>query len=165
MHNRPPCFWVPGGTSVCAFAALFLTAIAVIGCSRQANDKWTRARPATYPVTGTVSLQGRPIEAAKVQFSTQSAGREYVAFGYTDSSGRFRLRTFRDGDGAVEGDHRVMVEKITWSESKPAETLGDVLPPPKEISHLAARYREAESSGLTATVTAKGPNDILLNLE
>jgi hypothetical protein len=112
-----------------------------------------------------VSLQGRPIEAAKVQFSTQSAGREYVAFGYTDSSGRFRLRTFRDGDGAVEGDHRVMVEKITWSESKPAETLGDVLPPPKEISHLAARYREAESSGLTATVTAKGPNDILLNLE
>jgi hypothetical protein len=165
MHNRPPCFWVPRGSLVGAFAPLFLTAIAAMGCSRQANDKWTRDRPATYPVTGTVNLQGRPIEAAKVQFSTQSAGREYVAFGYTDSSGRFRLRTFRDGDGAVEGDHRVTVEKITWSESKPAETPGGVVPPPKEISHLAARYREPESSGLTATVSAKGPNDIPLNLE
>jgi hypothetical protein len=58
-----------------------------------------------------------------------------------------------------------MVEKITRSESKPAETPGGLVPPPKEISHLAARYRAAESSGRTATVTAKGPNDILLNLK
>jgi hypothetical protein len=55
--------------------------------------------------------------------------------------------------------------RIARSIAPPQRFHGWVVQPPKEISHLAARYREPESSGLTATVSAKGPNDISLNLE
>jgi hypothetical protein len=68
-------------------------------------------------VTGVVTYQGKPVEAAKVVFRTRHAdtSREYAAFGYTDSSGRYSLQTYKPGDGAVAGSQQVTVEKLTWS--------------------------------------------------
>ena len=102
-------------------------------------------------------VDGRPVEGVKVQFErTADDGKLLVAFGYTDSSGRFRLRTFRDGDGAVAGDHVVLIEQITFEPiSKPANAE---LTPMREVSHLPERYRAAKSSGLTATVEPRGRN-------
>ena len=64
--------------------------------------------PKTYPVTGEVVfedgvvLQGGIVEftAIKEQISSQ---------GNIQPDGKFHLSTIRDGDGAVEGEHRAIV--------------------------------------------------------
>jgi len=136
------------------------------GCSRKRADRWTQARPPTYRVTGVVTYQGKPIEAAKVVFRTKLAdtNREYAAFGYTDSSGRYSLQTFDPGDGAVAGSHQVAVEKLTWVQPPPGSPDVDPLKP-ISTSHLPDRYGSAATSGFTAEVTAKGPNTFTFALE
>lgn len=147
-----------------------LVAIMLVGCascSSAREDKWTRARPKTHPVRGRVEMRGRPVEAAKVVFLTRlpETNRDYSAFGYTDSRGMFALQTFRDGDGAVAGKHRVTIEKLTYEPPPVPQNNADVLPPPVEKSHLPGRYRSPDTSGLTAEVTAQGPNDFVFALD
>jgi len=71
-----------------------------------------------------------------------------------------QLTTFDPGDGAVEGDHRVVLSKREWiskptrhdSPSEPAKALF-----PQE--RLPARYADPESTELTVTVPAQGVQD------
>lgn len=121
-------------------------------------------RPPTYAAGGTLLVDGKPMEGVKVQFElpTGQDGRPMVAFGYTDSRGRFRLQTFRDGDGAVEGQQGVMVERVT-TETLPKPPGAEVAPT-REVSHLPERYRYAKTSGLTATVSADGRNEFSFSI-
>jgi hypothetical protein len=117
-------------------------------------------------VTGVVTYQGKPAEAAKVVFRTRHAdtNREYAAFGYTDSSGRYSLQTYKPGDGAVAGSQQVAVEKLTWSQPTAASPGTDPLKP-VSTSHLPDRYASSAASGFTAEVTDKGPNTFTFALE
>lgn len=153
------------GWRAAACVGLIATAaFAAGGCSFRREDKWTRMRPPTFAAGGIVLVDGKPVEGVKVQFERPPGdeGRPRVAFGYTDSRGRFRLTTFRDGDGAVAGEQAVLFERIT------VETLpkppGAELAPTREISHLPERYRSAKTSGLTATVTAGGRNEFSFSI-
>jgi len=139
-------------------ALVVVAALVAGGCSATPEDKWLRARPKTYPTGGTVLVDGRPVKGLKVQFERSSGGdgKPAVAFGYTDARGGFRLRTFRDGDGAVAGDHAVTVEWVTF-EPLPTPAGGEVAPM-REVSHLPERYRAPRTSGLTATVVPGGGN-------
>lgn len=139
------------------FMVVACAVVAAGGCSSRTADKWIRARPETHPAGGTVLVDGRGVAGVKVQFEHQADdGRLRVAFGYTDSAGRFRLRTFHDGDGAVAGTHAVLIERVTFEPlPKPA---GAEMQPTREVSHLPERYRAANTSGLTATVEAGGRN-------
>jgi len=147
--------------------SLILVMVSVVagGCSRTQEDKWTRARPKTIRVTGQVKKNGSPVEEAKVVFHSNSPvnGIVYSAFGYTNARGRFSLQTFRDGDGAVAGEHRVTVEKTVWEQPAPAKEA-DIAPPPMETSFLPDAYRSTKTSGLTAEVTEKGPNEFVFEL-
>lgn len=137
------------------------------GCSYHYEDAWSRHWPARAPAGGTVTFEGRPVEGATVVFVTQSDGRFYHAVGTTESVGRFRLQTFRPQDGAVPGSHAVMIEKITYTD-KPGGGPAPARMPAAikdEKSHLPARYRSPKTSGLTADVTAKGPNEFTFVLE
>ena len=137
------------------------------GCARHHEDKWTRARPATYRVTGRVEMQGKPVDGAKVVFHTAAPvnGKDYSAFGYTDGSGAFTLQTFRDRDGAVAGEHWVTVEKITYSDPPAPRNEGDAVPPPVENSHLPDRYRSPKTSGLGAEVDSAGRNTFVFTID
>ncbi len=66
--------------------------------------------PETIPVTGTVTLNGRPVGGAAIVFTPEEGEQ---ATGTTDASGRFELSTFQLGDGALPGKHRVTVAKTT----------------------------------------------------
>lgn len=133
------------------------------GCSRYHEDEWSRGWPARVPAAGMVTCDGRPVEAANVVFATDRGGRSYNAIGVTDSAGRFRLRTFRPGDGAVPGMHRVQIEKLTFSEP-PADLAPEASYKPVETSHLPKKYRSTKTSGLTAEVTEAGPNEFVFEL-
>lgn len=74
-------------------------ALAASGCGRRL--------PPTAPVSGTITIQGRAVAGAAVSFVNDSAPR--FAIGRTDAEGRYTLTTFTPGDGAVLGEHRVVV--------------------------------------------------------
>jgi len=63
--------------------------------------------PPTAAVSGTLTLAGKPLAGAAVSFVNDAAPR--FAIGTTDASGRYTLTTFAAGDGAVLGEHRVVV--------------------------------------------------------
>ena len=71
------------------------------------------SRPTTMPVEGVVTLDGEPVEGASVMFAPEDGGRP--ALGVTDKGGKFALKTFEPGDGALPGKHQVTVRKVEMS--------------------------------------------------
>jgi len=76
-------------------------------------------------VTGTVTLDGQALDGAQVVFSPDGAGGQ-VATAVTDSSGKFRMGTFKLGDGVRPGKYRVTVTK-TAEALTPTPYFGDVM--------------------------------------
>lgn len=149
------------------------------GCSRYVEDKWSRARPATHRAGGGLQYQGQPVQGATVTFVArdESRGKEFTAVGFTDARGRFELKTFRPGDGAIAGSHRVMIEKhalVTGQSEneKPPASREEYAAQqaaaggrPRIVRELPAKYGSFDTSGLTAEVTEKGPNEFVFQLE
>ena len=75
----------------CLLALVFVIGPAFGGCSG------TR-RPPTYPVTGTVIMQGKPVAGAAITFVPTGEGE--AASAITDSAGKYALSTWAAGDGA-----------------------------------------------------------------
>ena len=87
-------------------------AVLVTACSRG-------TRPELAPVEGTVTLNGIPLEGARVAFRPTSRGRGSI--GRTNSQGRYELTYIRDIMGAKVGGHKVMI--TTWTEANPVERV------------------------------------------
>ena len=68
-------------------------------------------RRTPVPVSGTVTLDGKPVEGATVSFHLLGDDMEgHPATGQTDKTGTFRL-TIGNEDGARPGEYRVVVTK------------------------------------------------------
>jgi hypothetical protein len=87
-------------------------------------------------VTGKVTLDGKPLEGAAVEFQPTAQGGS-PSYGVTDAGGAFKLMFTIDKEGAMLGDHTVRISKTEGA--KATETL-------------PAKYNM--KSTLTATVTA-----------
>lgn len=115
------------------FTVLCLIAT-LVGCGE--------GRPHRVPVSGRVTIDGKPLTHGIVRFVPQN---DRPSGGVLDSEGRFTLTCFDPGDGAVLGLHRVAVAgderlnatRVRWHA------------PPKYASHI--------QSGLTQEIT--GPTD------
>lgn len=127
------------------------------GCSRKL-DKWEMQRPPTYEVNGVVLWDGKPEPQCLVAFESKS--HSLIAVGMTDADGRFTLKTFKPGDGAVAGENAVRLEKTVKVED------GDVSQsrPPAWFVVTPKKYASAASSGLTATVKSEGENAVTLEI-
>lgn len=122
-------------SSINRFIALTLTLL-VVGC----DD----GRPERVPVSGQVLIDGQPLAAGLIRVTPVDAR---PATSYLDKDGRFQLTTFHQGDGCVEGVHKVVVlgnrrqgDRVEWLAPK--------------------KYWSPASSGLTATID--GPTDSLV---
>lgn len=131
--------------------------------------------PATVPVTGTVTLDGNPIEGASVNFL--SVEGNITASGVTDASGKFTVKTIVGDqmvDGAVVGKHQVAVVK-TESDgiavTDPKEMMAKMASNPaitsdyKPKAIIPTQYNNPTMSQLTADVTEAGPNDFTFPLK
>jgi hypothetical protein len=94
---------------------LFLTLIAIAllagGCSRR-----DPSRKPTYPLTGTVLVDGIPAEGVLVKITDIGvADLENPTFStaFTDAQGQFQLSTYDAGDGVPEGEYSVT---FMWGE-------------------------------------------------
>jgi hypothetical protein len=91
------------GGKLLAVAQLFAASCLLLaGCSGS-------GRPATAPVRGQVTYQGKPVAGATVVFLCPGAPR--LAVGKTDDEGNYRLTTYEPDDGATIGTHVVTVKK------------------------------------------------------
>ena len=151
---------------VCIAGLLFL--FTVVGCGGPKG-------PAVTVVSGTVMLDGEPLDGASVVFHpTSSSG--LAGSGKTSADGTFGLSTFRatPGAGVVPGEYVVTIRKEEWPEFKePEDDDPDYERKMAQVEKEMERatptyvtpqaYGDEETSGLTATVST-GENKIVFEL-
>ena len=128
-----------------SFAAM-LAAVAASGCHSD-----------TYPVSGTVTFEDQsPVKDARVVFRSTFNGEFISAFATTDENGEYALTTWQTDDGAVAGEHVVVVTKpqqVIETEEGKAELL------PPEIDE---KYADYKTTPLKFTVKE---DDNVINIE
>ncbi len=110
-----------------------------------------KSGPPTEPVSGTVTLDGKPLAQASVVFAPAGTGQPAV--GVTDEAGKYTLTTTNPKDGAVVGSYKITVIKA--SASGPVANLDLSKLSPAEADK-AARKAFNESGGAKKAVFKKG---------
>ena len=82
---------------VSLYVRMRLIAVAMIGLS---NFGCGGDTPPLGQVTGTVTLDGKPVDGATIQFEPTTSGLP-TAFGRTDSQGKYELWYSRGNKGAL----------------------------------------------------------------
>lgn len=141
--------------------ALICSAILLAGCGGPQN-------PATYPVTGKVTLKGKPVAGASVVFVPQNA-TEPGATATSQDDGTYSLTTYVNGDGARPGSYNVRVAKYEMIAEPPGTTDELATLDEEEESYdptaeariaeakneLPSKYQDELKSGLAHTVVDK----------
>jgi hypothetical protein len=159
-----------------SLALLAVACVAMAGCSGGSDV-------GTVPVSGTVTVDGNPIEGATVSFVPQGEeGRS--ASGLTDAEGKFSLTTVQSGDGAVPGQYKVAISKITGSAGSTSTAAGGGTPsqeemqkameasmkqamssrPPEVKEEIPPKYTNPDTSGLDREVVSSGDNNFAFEL-
>jgi len=113
-------------------------------------------QPRTAVVRGKVTYQGKPVPGGTILFTPTSGP---PATGGIQPDGSYTLTTFRKGDGAVPGSHKVVIVAVDDTSNILPEARNP-LPPPI----IPAKYSSAATSDLKAEVQDK-ENTIDFNLE
>jgi hypothetical protein len=117
-----------------------ITGCGLPGCGPQ--------RPTLVPVSGQVTIDGKPLARGFVRF-IPTEGRP--AGGKIESDGKFILSTYKEGDGASLGSHRVQVTSVEPVDERAVRWL------------VPKKYADAQSSGLSATID-KQTDDLQIEL-
>jgi hypothetical protein len=130
------------------------------GCSNS-------SRPPTYPVTGAVTFQGKPVAGAVITFVPAGDDGE-AASAIADSEGKYALTTWEAGDGARPGEYRVKVSAQEQAAVDPSKLVRNLSseeeqkiyveskkapPPAKRL--IPSKFENEETSGLTHKVEQK----------
>jgi hypothetical protein len=137
---------------------LIFIVLAILGCSRKGS------RPVTYPVSGKVLLEGKPVDAVDVAFLPKKPRPlSHPARGRTNATGEFHLQTYFSPSDDAAG---AVADQYTVALSKTDAPTGMIDPEKRRppANQLPARYASFEQSDLSAEVTAGGPNRFEFNL-
>jgi hypothetical protein len=115
--------------------SLLLAPLLLVGCGEQ--------RPTRVPVSGRVTIDGKPLEVGCVQ--VQPEGHRPAA-GTIGPDGRYQLMTYEPNDGCVLGEHPVV---IVSAYKQINSSTGMICAPEK--------YQFPQSSGLKINI--QGPRD------
>lgn len=129
-------------------------AVFVVGTtSPSLSCQYGGSGPRVASTGGLVTWQGEPVVGALVTFvpDREKGTSGPMAVGTTDGQGRYTLKTSGTRQGAIIGDHRVTI-------SLSSDPYSDM--PPGASGALPAKFSDASTSGLTASVLADEPNTI-----
>jgi hypothetical protein len=116
------------------------------------------SNPRTYPVQGRVVFDdGQVVQQGSVEFRLDSEVDRVVARGKIASDGSFSLSTFEPGDGALPGEHQVIVQQLIIAEGFAAGH--------QHGPRVPAVYAEYGRSGLKAKVKPEPINAIEIKLK
>ena len=123
----------------------------VLGC--------TQAGPKIVPVSGVVTLNGKPLANATVTFAPVAPDGENNAagdssIGKTNANGEYTLTTSRGVAGAIVGKHRV---RVTLMAAQPNPESDERFPRGAMRDKIPVRYNGAEPV-LSWEVKPDGPN-------
>ncbi|QDT62921.1 hypothetical protein [Calycomorphotria hydatis] len=136
-----------------------LVTLLLMGCQ---GETAVDNRKPVYPTTVKVLLDGEPLAQATVSLRSQTGGP--AAAGITDENGAAKLTTYEQGDGAVAGEHQVIVQKYE-EQQVPENYNPDTDPPlPAPVMLTPAKYAGFSTSGLTLEVTPNGSNEFEFEL-
>lgn len=137
-------------------ALLFVGAVLLAGCSKSSKKKGPQLD--LVPVSGTITLDGKPLSEATVSFAFQGTPPEgfFGSGAGTDEQGHYELLT-NGQKGAVPGSYSVTVsrqvntsgvalkpeEGMDMEQLRQAGALKETVPP---------KYTDAVATDLTATV-------------
>jgi hypothetical protein len=125
--------WING------FLFCILAALLSAGCNRGPD------LPKAVPVSGTVTLDGKPLAGVTVRFTPIENTPGTGAAGSTDKDGKYSISDRRGDKGAAVGAYRVTIY------------MSDMGPPqPSSGPRLSEKYRSADQSILRATVPEGG---------
>jgi hypothetical protein len=136
-------------TGRCGWLAVGLVALAG-GCSQ--------SDPSLVPVTGTVTLNDRPLANATVTFIPKDGTPGFGGVGKTDAAGKYTLKGGRDdAAGIPPGAYRVVIGKRLMPDG--SEVPADDNTPPMNSparESLPDAYSSMAASALSATVQPGG---------
>jgi hypothetical protein len=115
------------------------------------------ADPGTVNVKGTVTLDGKPLDAATVAFIGREGAR--LSSATTDGAGKFTIR-------AAVGKNVITVAKASASPAPPSSDEPQLMPAQGEYQKLAqavksevpAKYGDPKTSGLSLDVKDSTPD-------
>lgn len=147
---------MPASTNRALALAAALAAVGVLALPGCGGSKL-----AYVPVTGRVTLGGKPLVGVEVAFYPEAPGKDGLPYSQavTGPDGRYKLTCINKKDGAVVGKHRVTVN---W----PLPERGDDRPrQPPPSPTIPPRYAVAQMTPLVKDVPAGGEQTIDLALD
>jgi len=135
--------------AACLAAALALT-FGLVGCAGNATDG------NLVPVTGNVTLDGKPLAGASVTFAVVGGTPGLGGVGITDEAGNFEIADFRAGKGLAPGEYKVLVSKIVMADGSPipAGTVSIAELSTRDL--VPRRYSDPNATVLKQTVREGG---------
>ena len=131
-------------------AVLCVVLVALVGCGN----------PTLYPVTGTVTFKGKPLENCKVIFypdvDVVNPDKHGFGFGVTDKNGHFEIQHPQGEKGIRAGRYKVAF--VCWVDSKGKAVPFDAKPSeyPGGLKNLPGDKYEAPSSSPEVLTVPKG---------
>ncbi|MDR3232247.1 MAG: carboxypeptidase-like regulatory domain-containing protein [Planctomycetaceae bacterium] len=112
-------------------------------------------------VSGTVTVDGAPMEGVNVIFSPVNPNEGHTAGGVTDAKGNFKLTTggLKIGKGAVAGKYNVLFEKSTNEGIGLSDEEYDkrfLFLAPKIIYQIPRKYNSPSASGVEPVSVESG---------
>lgn len=106
----------------------------------------------TAPVRGQITYDDKPVTSGTITFVPKKSGP--AATGEIQKDGSYVLKTYKTGDGAVLGEHTVMIISLEDQTGKLPEHRSQTPP-----TLIPPKYSNNQTSGLSATVK-EGDNTI-----
>jgi hypothetical protein len=126
--------------------------LVTIGCGGPKQDL-----PEVVPVSGTVTLDGKPLANATVTFIPVGTTRGGTCLGVTDDSGRYEMSAGNGRKGTPVGEFRITCTKWVMPDGSDYPKDSQVSPLETNARELLPeRYTNEYATELKATVPAAG---------
>ncbi|MDR2439334.1 MAG: carboxypeptidase-like regulatory domain-containing protein [Planctomycetaceae bacterium] len=136
------------------FSTLLLLVVVITGCGSGIQY---------IPVTGTLTIDGVPMEGVTLSFLPVSGGT--TASATTNAQGEFSITT-SDHNGCIPGEYNIIVFKLEQSKPPAASqiSVGPPLGQPVIKNLLPTKFAKTETSGLHAVIE-QNMKPLVLNIE
>ncbi|TWU20692.1 hypothetical protein Pla52o_45710 [Novipirellula galeiformis] len=138
--------------------ALAAFTVALTGCSRGTDVE-------LVPVSGTVTVAGKPTEGITVTLLRQSGeGKQHFPYGKSDAEGKFTLKVSETESGAPVGQYTALFERWTLPDGSPIPE-GQTPADSGAVNQIPQRYTDPSTSPETVTIAADGADNLSFDLK